>query len=214
MSSILVIGASRGIGLEAVKRALNEGHKVRALARSAGSIPVSHPNLEKFAGDALDFGTIKQALVGIEAVIQALGVDFSPNTIFRGTQLFSLATRILVNAMEETGVRRLISVTGLGAGNSRDRGGLLYDMAFHLFLERVYSDKDEQEWIIRNSTLEWVIARPAVLTNGPRTGNYRVLVHPREWRSGFISRTDVAEFLVKQITNDAFLGQTPVLTGR
>jgi putative NADH-flavin reductase len=186
---------------------------VRALARSAGRIPVSDPNLEKITGDALDFGTMTQALAGINVAIQALGVDFGPDTIFRGTQLFSLATRILVKAMEESSVRRLISVTGLGAGNSRDRGGFLYDIAFHLFLERVYSDKDEQEWIIRNSTLEWVIVRPAVLTNGPRTGNYRVLVHPREWRSGFISRADVADFLVKQINDDTFLGQTPVLTG-
>src|SRR5205823_1765284 len=125
MSTVLVIGASRGIGLETVKRALNEGHKVRALARSAGSIPVSHPNLEKITGDALDFGTITQAVTGGNVVIQTLGVHFGPDTIFRGTQLFSLATRILVRAMEETGVRRLISVTGLGAGNSRNRGGFL-----------------------------------------------------------------------------------------
>jgi hypothetical protein len=48
-------------------------------------------------------------------------------------------------------------------------------MAFHLFLDRVYLDKDAQEWIIRKSNLEWVIARPAVLTNGTRTGTYRVL---------------------------------------
>jgi hypothetical protein len=60
-------------------------------------------------------------------------------------------------------------VTRLGAGNSRNKGGFLYDMAFHLFLESVYSDKDAQEWIIRKSTLEWVIARPVILTNGPRT---------------------------------------------
>src|SRR5205085_10196626 len=101
---------------------LNEGHEVRALARSASSIPVNHPNLEKITGNALDFGMITQAVPGMNAVIQTLGVDFSLDTIFRGTQLFSLATRILVKAMQETAVRRLISVTGLGAGNSRNRG--------------------------------------------------------------------------------------------
>src|SRR5262249_1651726 len=74
-------------------------------------------------------------------------------------------------------------------------------------------NKDAQEWIIRESALKWVIARPAVLTNGPRTGTYRVLVDPQEWRSGFISRADVADFLVKQISDDALVGQTPVLIG-
>ena len=198
--------------MEAVKCALKAGHKVRALARSA-DIPVSHPDLEKIVGDALDGSTIRGALGGVEVVIQTLGVEFGPETILRGTRLFSEATRVLVNAMQDAGVQRLISVTGLGAGNSRDKGGFLYDAAFHLFLDRVYLDKDAQEWIIRKSNLEWVIARPGVLTNGPITGTYRVLVDPHEWRSGFIPRADVADFLVRQINDDALLGQTPVLTG-
>jgi len=209
MSNVLIIGASKGIGLETVKCVLKARHKVRALARSG--IPVSDPGLEKIAGDARDDSIVRPVLAGIDAVIQTLGVDFSPEIIFRGTRLFSVATRILVTAMEATGVRRLICVTGLGAGNSRNKGGLAYDMALDLFLGRIYLDKDAQEWIIRKSTLDWVIARPAVLVNGLRTGTYQVLVDPQEWRSGFISRADVADFLVKQINDDTFLGQTPVL---
>jgi len=72
----------------------------------------------------------------------------------------------------------------------------------------VYLDKDAQELIIRKSTLEWVIVRPAILTHGPKTGTYHVLVDPKEWRSGFISRADVADFLLKQINDDTFLGKT------
>jgi putative NADH-flavin reductase len=213
VSIILIVGASRGIGLETVKCALKAGHKVRALARSAASIPVSHANVEKITGDALDLNAIKQALAGVNVVIQTLGVDLSPEIMFRPTRLFSMATRVLVAAMEETGVKRLICVTGLGAGNSRNKSGFFYNLAFHLFLDNVYLDKDAQEWIIRKSTLEWVIARPAILTNGLRTGTYRVLLDPKEWRSGFISRADVADFLVKQINDDTLLGKTPVLIG-
>ena len=69
-----------------------------------------------------------------------------------------------------------------------------------------------QERIIRRSRLDWTIVRPTILTNGPRTGNYRVLVDPRDWTSGFISRADVADFLVKQIDDTGLLRQTPVLT--
>jgi putative NADH-flavin reductase len=212
MRTVLIIGASKGIGLETARLALKAGHSVRALSRSATAIRLDDPKLEKLDGDALDRDMIERALVGVDAVIQTLGVSPAPELIFSGTRLFSAATRVLVNGMETSGVRRLICVTGFGAGDSRGRGGLLYNAAFCLFLGRVYADKDVQERIIRRSRLEWTIVRPTILTNGPHTGAYRVLVDPRDWRSGFISRADVADFLVKQIDDASLLHKTPTLT--
>jgi putative NADH-flavin reductase len=212
MAKVLVIGASRGIGLETVKAALLAGHGVRALARSGANIPIQNANLDKLSGDALDRDVIRKALDGVEAVIQTLGVDISPRAIFERTTLFSQSTRILVDAMKAAGVKRLIAVTGLGAGDSRGHGGLLYDaIAFPLILKRVYDDKDVQERIIRSSGLDWTIVRPGLLTNRPATGQYRVLTKPRDWRFGVISRADVADFLVRQIDDRALIGSTPLL---
>jgi putative NADH-flavin reductase len=212
VATVLIIGASSGIGLETVKAALKAGHLVRALARSARRIPVDHPKLEKIAGDALEMATVKRALTRVDAVIQSLGVSAGPEIIFEPTRLFSKATQMLVTAMEQAQVKRLICVTGFGAGDSRDRGGFLYSIASHLLLGRIYDDKDVQERIVRRSKLDWVIVRPVILTNGPKTNAYRALVDPRSWTCGFISRADVADFLVKQIDNGAFLHKTPVLT--
>jgi uncharacterized protein YbjT (DUF2867 family) len=212
MSTVLIVGASRGIGFETVKLALKAGHSVRAMARSATAIRLHDPKLEKMDGDALDQHTIERALVGVDGVIQTLGVSPTPERIVSGTRLFSEATRILVDAMEAKGIKRLISVTGLGAGDSRGHGGFFYDAALWLFLGRVYVDKDAQERIIRRSRLDWTIVRPTVLTTRPRTGVYRVLVDARDWRSGFISRADVADFLVKQIGDLSLVHKTPVLT--
>ena len=87
----------------------------------------------------------------MEAVIQTLGVDIAPRAIFHPTTLFSQSTRILVDVMKAAGVKRLIAVTGLGAGDSRGHGGFLYDaVAFPLLLKRVYDDKDVQEWIVKS----------------------------------------------------------------
>ena len=111
MSTVLIIGASRGIGLETVKLALKAGHSVRAMARSAGAMRLRAPKLEKLNGDARDRHTIERALAGVGAVVQTLGVSPTPELIFGGTRLFSVATRVLVNAMEANAVRRLICVT-------------------------------------------------------------------------------------------------------
>jgi len=212
MAKVLVIGASRGIGLETVRAALRSGHSVRALARSVASMPIQNADLDKVSGNALDSDTIRNALQDIEAVIQTLGVDFSARVIFAGTTLFSESTRILVDAMKTTGVKRLITVTGLGAGDSRGHGGLLYDaVIFPLLLKRVYDDKDVQEWIVKSSGLDWTIVRPGLLTDRPATGRYRVLTASKDWQFGVISRADVADFLVQLIIDRALIGTTPLL---
>jgi putative NADH-flavin reductase len=212
MANVLIIGASRGIGLETVRAALPAGHSVRALARSAAGISIEDANLDKVAGNALDPDTIRSALQDIGVVIQTLGVDFSPRLIFEGTRLFSESTRILVDAMKAAGVKRLITVTGLGAGDSRGHGGVLYDaVVFPLLLKRVYDDKDVQEWIIRSSGLDWTIVRPGLLKNRPETGRYRVLTASKDWQFGAISRSDVVDFLVQQINDRTLVGTTPLL---
>ncbi len=211
MATVLVIGASKGIGRETVKQALKAGHKVRAMARSEVRILGRLDNLETVTGNALDPEAIERALQGVDVVIQTLGVSAGPEMILKPVRIFSDATRVLVPAMEASGVKRLICLTGFGAGDSRNRGGMLYNTAFHLFLGRAYDDKDRQEQIIQDSALDWVIARPGILTNMRHTGTYRVLPDPEDWRSGCISRANVADFLVKQIDDDTYLGQTPVL---
>jgi uncharacterized protein YbjT (DUF2867 family) len=180
--------------------------------RSARRISIDHPKLEKIAGDALEMATVKRALSGVDVVIQSLGVSAGLEIVLKPTRFFSTATRVLVSAMEEAQIKRLICVTGFGAGDSRGYGGFLYSAAFCLLLGRMYDDKSVQERIVRSSELDWVIVRPVILTNGPKTTTYRALVDPCGWTFGFISRANVANFLIKQIDDDAFLHKAPVLT--
>jgi hypothetical protein len=77
--------------------------------------------------DVTERNTSERALAGVGAVVQTLGVSPTPELIFGGTRLFSVATLVLVNAMEANAVRRLLCVTGFGAGDSRGRGGPLYN---------------------------------------------------------------------------------------
>ena len=206
---VLIIGASKGIGLETTRQALQAGHDVRALARSATAIAVSNPSLEKMRGDALKTEDVEAAVVGVDAVIQTLGVGLGD--LFRPVHLFSDATRVLIAAMRSQGVKRLICVTGFGAGDSRASISCLQRLPFQIVFGRAYDDKSLQEQLIKESELDWTIARPGVLTNGPRTGRYRILSEATQWRNGIISRADVAEFLVRQIGDQTYIRKTLVL---
>jgi putative NADH-flavin reductase len=206
---VLIIGASKGIGLETTRQALDAGHHVRALARSATAIAVSNPSLEKMRGDALKSENVEAALVGVDVVIQTLGVGLGD--LFQPVHLFSDATRVLIAAMRRQGVKRLICVTGFGAGDSRASISCLQRLPFQIVFGRAYDDKSLQEQLIKESELDWTIARPGVLTSGPRTGQYQILSEASQWRNGIISRADVAEFLVRQIGDQTYIRKAPVL---
>ena len=211
MKRVLVIGGSRGIGLEVVRQAVRSGYAVRALARSADRIPGTGPNLDKRVGSAINADDVAAALPGMDAVVMTLGVRLGPETLLGPVRLFSAATRSVVLAMERAGIRRLICITGFGAGDSRSAVGCVESIPFRLLLGRAYADKDLQERIIQDSRLDWTIVRPVLLVHGPRTGCYEALGSPQEWRNGIISRADVADFLIKQIDSKGWLRQSPVL---
>ena len=206
---VLIIGASKGIGLETTRQALEAGHRVRALARSAAGIAISNPALEKIRGDALRSQDVEAALSGVDVVIQTLGVGFGD--LFRPVHLFSDATRVLIAAMKSKGVKRLITVTGFGAGDSQASIGALQRLPFQFVFGRAYDDKGVQERLIQESGLDWTIARPGVLTSGARTGRYKILTDASQWRNGIISRANVADFLVRQIHDASHVRQAPVL---
>ncbi len=208
MTTVLIIGASRGVGLETVMQALEAGYEVRALSRNAHSIQITHRNLEKISASAIDSEAIHSAVDGCDAVISVIGIM----PTLKPVDIFSNSAKVLISAMSAVGVKRLIAVTGLGAGNSKGTGGLLYSKIFQPFLlGSIYADKDREEDLIQNSTLEWTIVRPGILTRLPKKGNYQVLTEPESWSGGFISRSDVADFLVKQIVDRKYIGKTPLL---
>ena len=202
-------GATGGTGRLIVNKALARGHEVTALVRS----PEKASDLKGatlVVGDVRDGKALREALKGQDAVISALGTPASP---FREVTLLSTATRALVEAMKTERVSRLVSITGLGAGDSAGHGGFLFDnVIFPLLLKKVYADKNRQEAIIRNSGLDWVIVRPSVLNNKPGRGAIRALTDLSDFHGGSISREDVAAFVLDQLRSDSWLHRAPLIT--
>ncbi|RVV97167.1 NAD-dependent epimerase/dehydratase family protein [Mesobaculum littorinae] len=205
---VLVLGATGGTGKAIVRRLSELGHQPVAMVRS----PEKARDLEAVTveGDARDPAALDRAMAGVDAVVSSIGTPASP---IREVTVLSTATKALVDAMKRQGVRRLVAITGMGAGNSRGHGGSVFDrIIMPLMLRKVYADKDRQEAVIRDSGLDWVIVRPSVLNDKPGHGAARALLDLSKFHGGTIARSDVADFVVDQIDSDTFLGQAPLLT--
>lgn len=207
--NLLVIGATRGIGFELVRQALATGHQVTVVVRDPARLALRHRHLRIITGDIRDGRAIGTAMEGQEAVCITIGI----NPTLHRVSVFSEGTGTVIRVMKEQGVKRLICVTGIGAGDSAGHGGPLYDkLVKPLLLGTVYHDKNCQERLIRESGLEWIIVRPGFLTNGKKTGNYRILTNLANEKAGKISRADVADFILQQTAQMRYKEQTPLLT--
>ncbi|MCM5553360.1 NAD(P)-dependent oxidoreductase [Pleomorphomonas sp. NRK KF1] len=203
---IAIIGATRGIGLALARLALADGHEVTVLARNPGRMTISNPNLHIVAGDALDPSSVLEVTAGQAVVCDCLGTT----NVTQKLTMFSQCAQNLAKALKPE--QLLIAVTGIGAGDSKGHGGVLYDYLFMpLVLRRMYDDKDRQEQIITRDIANWIIVRPGFLGNGPRTRHYRALTDLQGVHGGRISREDVADFILSQVTQPQFVGRTPLL---
>ncbi|MCA0030309.1 SDR family oxidoreductase [Mesorhizobium sp. B263B2A] len=206
---ILVLGATGATGRLIVSKALAEGHDVVVLVRSKAKAE-DLTGAELVEGDARDPAALTRAIAGCDAVVSSLGTAMSP---FREVTMLSTATRALVGVMAEQNIRRLVCITGLGAGDSRGHGGFFFDrLLLPLMLRKVYEDKDRQEDAIRGSALDWTIVRPMVLNDKPARGRIKALTDLSGVHGGTIARADVADFVVQQLTVDTWRRKSPLIS--
>lgn len=206
---LLIFGATGGTGRALVEQALEQGHTVTALVRNPSALVTKHENLTIAKGNVLDYDAVEAAIKGQDAVLSALGTKvLTKNTIL------SDGTKNIIRAMEKLGVKRFICESSLGVSDSKGQSGFLYNyILIPLFLRNIFADKEVQERYIKDSILDWIIVRPAELTNAPRTGIYRSGFGPMdESITAKIARADVAEFMLKQLTESTYLRKTPGLS--
>jgi putative NADH-flavin reductase len=206
---ILIIGANRGIGLQVLQQAIEKNHDITVLVRSPQKLTVEHERLVVMQGDTCDRQAVSRAIKSQDAVISCIGIMPTRKPV----SVFSTGIKNVLESMGQCKVRLLISITGIGAGESKGHGGFFYDKIFQpLFLKTIYEDKDREESLIKGSQANWIIVRPGFLTNGPATGTYRVLTDMMDVKAGKISRADVAHFILNQLDSSEYLRQTPLLT--
>jgi putative NADH-flavin reductase len=203
---VVIFGSTAGTGRKLVEQALAEGHLVSAFARSPVKIAdIESANLQVVRGDVLDYAAVETAVAGREAVLCTIGAGAGRTT------LREEATRNIVKSMEKTGVQRLICQSSLGVGDSRaNLSFFTKHIIVGVFLRHAFADHERQEAVVKQSSLKWTIVRPPHLKDGPRTGVYRHGFSTTDRGiQAEISRADVADFMLKQLTDDTYVHHTP-----
>jgi putative NADH-flavin reductase len=199
---LLVLGATGSVGQLVVQEALKRRHEITALVRCPQKLN-ELARVRVVQGDALDPNALGGAVAGQHAVISILGAGN-----VRHTTLFSESTRVLLAEMQRHSVRRLICVTGVGAGDTKGHGGFLYDRVLYpLFTKGIYADKDTQEVLVRQSQTDWTLVRPAPFRSHTPPGPLLAVTDVDGVTLTRISRLEVAKFLVDELEQDRYVRQ-------
>ena len=216
---VLVVGASRGTGLEVVKALLKRQCQVTAFARVASAMTLRHERLRHFDGDATNPEDIERAIKDHDAVIVTLGISENPLSVrwrnaAKSTQLHvrSQGTKHVIAAMHRHNVRRLIVQTTYGITDSKDKLGLIDRLFFWLFLKPQIEDSITQEELVRSSALDWVIAKPVHLTDQTTQAPANVSTHGEKRRRN-VTRQQVAQVLTDALGSSELVHKSLSISG-
>ncbi len=204
---LLILGATGPTGQQLVRLALEKFHHVTALVRDPAKLSLSHENLTIIKGDVLDDNTLTNSLKGKDAVLSALGKGKS----LKSSNLMVSAVTNLIPAMKATNVKRLVFLSAFGVGETFVQANFIQRLIFRTFLKNIYSDKAKADTMLCQSPLDWTLVYPVVLTNGLITHKYKVGEKLPMKGMPKISRADVAEFMLQQLTDDTYLRKIAVM---
>lgn len=200
---VLVIGAAGGTGEEVVHQAVLAGHEVTALVHTAKDFEAP-AQVRVVEGDVLNPATLDKAIPDQDAVIDTLG----GHTPWKETSLETNAARNVIEAMRKNGVRRLLVVSAIGVGETKDLVPGWYEkLIMPTFLRGAMKDKEQMEPTVEASGLDWTLVRPGHLVNGERTGVVRLFEPGTGETAHKITRADVAAFLLEAMANGQYVGE-------
>ena len=206
---VVILGGSGFVGRSLVARLLADGHRVDVLSRDAATRERVPPGAGHRAGDVHDAAFLRDAFAGADAVGNLVGILNERGDDGRGfRKVYVELGDAVIDAMRATGVRRLLQMSALHAG----------DGASHYLQAR-----GEAEAHVVASGLDWTLLRPSVIA-GPGDGLFCRFAQLLRFAPGLplggagvrfqpVWVGDVAEAFARALVDDATIGRSYDLVG-
>lgn len=209
--NVLLFGATGKSGLLVIEKLLLHDHHVTAYVRNPGKLRIEHQNLTVVQGNLTDQVRIGAVVLAQDAVISLLGPSGKGSC-----DELTIGLQLIVAAMKQHGVRRLIAISTASATDPLDGFSISFWLAIHaikLLQPSAYNYFVQTAQLIRNSGLDWTLVRLGMLTDkenaAPPALGY---VGSRQIRLFSTSRNVLANFLLAQLNDATWLQKAPAIS--
>jgi putative NADH-flavin reductase len=206
---LTLFGSTGRTGRLLVEAALARGYYITAFARNPAMLGLQSERLYVLQGEILDPQKVSEAVEEADAVISVLGPTNNQPTFE-----VSKGMANILAAMQVHSVRRLVVSCGASVRDPNDAPGL-FDRVVGAWLKltshNVYEDMLRMVRLVQASDRAWTVVRVPMLTDAPKTGNVRV-GYIGKGVGARLARSDLADFMVAQIKDTAFLRQAPFIS--
>lgn len=208
IKKIAVIGGTGKSGKYLVKHLLNQGFHIKVLIRNPERFQIQSSLVEVIIGNVEDYEDIRTLVEGCHAVISALGLGLPPSE----PTIFSLATKNIIRAMNECDVWRYILLTGLNVDAPFDKKGPKTASAtdwMYANYPKTTADRQLEYSILSDSNIDWTLVRLPFIEQ--TDGRDKVSVSLEDCHGDKISATDLAHFLIEQLTDSTYIRKSPFI---
>lgn len=211
--NVLLLGATGFSGQAVLQELLKTNHQITVLTRDKKRLPPLPDSITILEGNVREATTLSKALEGQEAVLHCLGIGGKGNG--NPNNFLSQTTQLLVQLMQEQGVKRLIVMSNIGAGDSAHYHPWFFRKLilpyFLPWLQAIIEDKNRLEPLVQQSSLDWTLVRLPNIVDKPAKG----YIHTTTTGQGLklsITNQDTAQFLVQQLQHEQFIHQAPAIS--
>jgi putative NADH-flavin reductase len=199
---VTIFGATGMVGKKLMQQALHQGHHVRAYGRNVFDLIATeerHENLELIKGGLFDKSDVQKAIKGADFVLSAIGgnIDAMDNTR-------SLGMKNIVEAMQKTGVKRIIAIGGLGCLQADAEKQLWETENFPEVYQYVTAEHCKALQFLQESNLDWTFVCPPDILDAAITGKYEVKT---DYPAGSFSihAGDLAHFMIAEAQQNLYI---------
>ena len=214
---ILILGGTGRTGIQLIEEGLRRGHQINALVRYPEKLKSESSNLQVIKGTPSNIDDLRKAINGAEVVVNTLNISTNSNwpwaKLRTPKDFISSSIRNMINVMHEERIKRIITMSAHGAGDSiTEVPGWFKLLISYSTMRYAYKEHGEQEKLLKESDLDWIVVRPMSLTDSQKTEEIQVSFKGVPKPRMTISRRSVAIFMLDIAENDKYIRQAPTIS--